>query len=88
MKLDALIDWYSTLTPETISDMRGIHHESADFRDPFNEVRGHRAIAAIFEHMFDTTENPQIPLLGSLLHYLKSRLSPPQSDTEERKMIS
>lgn len=147
MKLDALIDWYSTLTPETISDIRGIYHERAHFRDPFNEVRGHQAIAAIFEHMFNTTENPvfrvtskqkegatawvswtfsfglrgkalsvegvsrldfgddgrvidhrdywdttdlfiEIPLLGALLHHLKSRLSAPQSEFEERKVIS
>jgi len=58
MKLDALVDWYSTLTPETICELRGVYHERAHFRDPFNDVRGHRAIAAIFEHMFKTTDNP------------------------------
>jgi len=145
MNLDALIDWYSTLTPETIPAIRGIYHEKARFRDPFNDVRGHQAIAAIFEHMFDTTVNPvfrvtskqqegatawvswtfefglrgralsiegvsrldfgddgrvidhrdywdatdlfvQFPLLGSLLRYLKSRLSAPQSDAGESKV--
>ena len=58
MKLDALIHWYSTLTPETICELRGIYHEEAHFRDPFNDVRGHRAISAIFEHMFESTQNP------------------------------
>jgi len=58
MKLDAVIDWYSALTPETISGLREIYHEQAQFRDPFNCVRGHRAISAIFEHMFEVTDNP------------------------------
>ena len=58
MKLDALVDWYSTLTPETIRGIGEIYHEEAHFRDPFNDVRGHRAIAAIFEHMFEVTQKP------------------------------
>jgi len=58
MKLDALINWYSTLTPETIPGISKLYHEDAKFRDPFNDVRGHQAIAAVFEHMFETTEDP------------------------------
>ena len=58
MKLDALVDWYSTLTPKTITGISEIYHEEARFRDPFNDVRGHRAIAAIFEHMFEVTQQP------------------------------
>lgn len=58
MKLDALVDWYSTLKPETITRIRDVYHEEARFRDPFNDVRGLDAIARIFEHMFRTTEDP------------------------------
>ncbi len=144
MKLDALLDWYCTLTPETIPGIREIYHDQAHFRDPFNDVHGHQAIAAVFEHMFKTTENPvfhitatqkdghiawvswtfdfrlrgkalsiegvtrldfgddgrviahrdywdatdlfiELPLLGSLLRFLKSRLAAPGSDVVERK---
>jgi len=147
MKLDALVDWYSTLAPETICELRGIYHEQAHFRDPFNDIRGHRAIAAIFEHMFKTTDNPvfhitatqqdgatawvswtfdfrlrgkalsiegvtrldfgddgrviahrdywdaldlfvQLPLLGTLMRYLRSRLSATQPDAVEREETS
>jgi ketosteroid isomerase-like protein len=56
MKLQRLIDWYSQLTPESIPQLAEIYHEQASFSDPFNEVRGHRAIGAIFEHMFKTTK--------------------------------
>ena len=65
MKLDALVDWYSTLTPETIPGIGDIYHEDAHFRDPFNDVCGHRAIAAIFEHMFKVTEEPVFRITGT-----------------------
>ena len=58
MKLKELVNWYSTLTPETIPLLCEIYHEEASFRDPFNSVRGQREIAAIFEHMFETTQSP------------------------------
>ena len=58
MKLDALVRWYETLTPETVPQLGDLYHERARFRDPFNDVRGHAAIAAIFRHMFNTTEQP------------------------------
>ena len=58
MKLDALVQWYESLTPETIHDLGDIYHENARFRDPFNDVYGHEAIAGIFRHMFDATKNP------------------------------
>ena len=53
-----MIDCYSTLTPETVPNLREIYHEGEKFSDPFNHVRGHRAISAIFEHMFKATDNP------------------------------
>ena len=59
IKLEALIEWYSTLTPATIPRLREIYHEQARFRDPFNDVKGHAAIEVIFRHMFATTEQPR-----------------------------
>lgn len=58
MKLNALVDWYASLSPKSIERLRELYHEEASFRDPFNNVRGHDAIEAIFHHMFDTTEEP------------------------------
>jgi hypothetical protein len=58
VKLDALVNWYENLTPETVASLGEIYHEDARFRDPFNEVRGHAAIARIFQHMFMTTKDP------------------------------
>ena len=42
-----------TLTPQSLNDLP--HHVSADvhFVDPFNDVVGVTAMAAVFQHMFD-----------------------------------
>ena len=65
MKLDALVDWYTTLRPETVAGISEIYHEEARFRDPFNDVFGHQAIAGVFEHMFNTTRRPVFHISGT-----------------------
>lgn len=59
MKLNRLVEWYNNLTPQSIDDLRHLYHEQVRFRDPFNDLQGHAAIAALFRHMFDTTEDPR-----------------------------
>ncbi len=63
MNIQPLIDWYNTLSPSTISQVDQLYHEQASFRDPFNDVKGQEAIAAIFQHMFETTEQPRFRVL-------------------------
>jgi ketosteroid isomerase-like protein len=58
MKIDMLVDWYQRLSPSSLCNIGEIYHEKASFQDPFNSVQGQGQIAAIFQHMFDTTENP------------------------------
>lgn len=62
MKLNDLVDWYSTLTQESVSRVKELYHEEAHFRDPFNNVYGHNAIAAIFLHMFENTQHPEFQI--------------------------
>jgi len=58
MKLQELMNWYTDLTPESIPLISEIYHDQASFRDPFNDARGVDQIAAIFEHMFQVTQQP------------------------------
>lgn len=58
-RMDSLIEWYQTLSPETVNRVPEFYDERARFRDPFNDVRGHHAIIAIFQHMFDNSEQPR-----------------------------
>ena len=62
MKLEALLDWYANMSPETLYAVCDFYHEQARFRDPFNEVEGNTAIAAIFRHMFATTKEPEFEI--------------------------
>ena len=61
-RFEALLDWYSTLSPATLPQAADYYHRDAQFKDPFNEVEGVSAIIAVFEHMFSTTENPHFIL--------------------------
>lgn len=55
----ALIDFYQTLTPATLSRFGEFYSADAWFKDPFNEVRGLPAIERIFAHMFKQVGEPR-----------------------------
>lgn len=57
-RVAALIEWYRSLTPDTVAQVGEYYAEGASFRDPFNDVTGVAAIRRIFEHMFRQVEQP------------------------------
>lgn len=59
MSLDPLIDFYHTLTPQSIARFDVFYADDAYFKDPFNEVRGIDAIRRIFTHMFAQVDAPR-----------------------------
>jgi hypothetical protein len=62
-----LLEWYSTLTRETVGDSGRFYAADARFRDPFNDVRGLPAIEAILSHMFVHTGNPRFEILETVV---------------------
>ena len=46
-QLDALMEWYGTLTPQSLPEIRRFYASEARFKDPFNEVIGVAAITHI-----------------------------------------
>lgn len=60
----ALIDWFEHLSPQTIDQLPNFYATDAEFKDPFNEVRGIDAIAHIFRHMFTQVDEPRF-VIGS-----------------------
>jgi ketosteroid isomerase-like protein len=60
----ALIDWFEHLSPETLDRIPQFYAADAEFKDPFNEVRGTDAIAHIFRHMFTQVDEPRF-VVGS-----------------------
>ena len=53
-----LVQYFETLSPDTLHAVSRYYAADARFKDPFNDVHGPGAIAAIFAHMFDTLEQP------------------------------
>ncbi|WP_407068023.1 nuclear transport factor 2 family protein [Leptothrix discophora] len=54
-----LIGYFEQLGPADLARIDAIYAPDAAFKDPFNEVRGTAAIAAIFAHMFETMTAPR-----------------------------
>ena len=73
------IDAFESLTPLTLQSLEDCFAEDARFVDPFNDVKGRRAIRIVFEHMFASCENPQFAvdecLVDDGLAYLRWQFS-------------
>ena len=59
MNLPALVDFYQSLTIQSVARFPEFYAEDAYFKDPFNEVRGLAAIQRIFTHMFRQVAEPR-----------------------------
>jgi hypothetical protein len=66
-QLNALLDWYATLTPQSVAEVGRFYAADAHFKDPFNDVRGTAAIARLYAHMFVTTSAPRFVIDQRLL---------------------
>jgi hypothetical protein len=64
MPLEELIDFYTTLTPESLPRLAELYAANARFKDPFNDVEGVAAIEAVFRHMFAQVEAPSFTVLA------------------------
>jgi steroid Delta-isomerase len=66
MNVDALIRYFHDLTPESVARLAEFYTEDAFFKDPFNDVRGVKAIQRIFEHMFEHVIEPRFVVTEKL----------------------
>lgn len=62
-----LRDFYETLTPESLAEIGRCYADDAWFKDPFNEVTGVAAIAAIFGAMFTQVDAPRFVVREAIL---------------------
>ena len=63
--LARLVAFYEHLSIESLTQLGAVYAPDAHFKDPFNEVAGHAAILAIFEHMFVQVDAPRFVVLES-----------------------
>ena len=64
--LARLVAFYEHLSLENLAQLGAVYAPDAHFKDPFNEVQGHAAILAIFEHMFVQVDAPRFVVLESM----------------------
>ena len=67
MKLDELINFYHTLSPESVERFADFYSADAYFKDPFNEVRGLVPIQRIFSHMFKQVAEPRFVVTDQVI---------------------
>jgi steroid Delta-isomerase len=54
-----LVNFYETLTEQSLPQLHDLYTADAYFKDPFNEVRDVVAIEKIFAHMFVASDKPR-----------------------------
>ena len=69
------IRYFEQLQPADIAWLDRYYAADARFKDPFNDVRGVPAIARIFQHMFDSLEQPRFVVTQQLLQGNEAFLS-------------
>lgn len=54
-----VIEFFESISPESVARIAELYSADAWFKDPFNEVRGTAAIEAIFAAMFSQVDQPR-----------------------------
>lgn len=67
MSIDTLVQYFETLSPESVSTLHRHYTEDAYFRDPFNEVRGVGEISGIFNRMFENLIDPRFVVTNRIV---------------------
>lgn len=66
LALQEFVDYWQTLSPSSLARIGTFYTEDAYFRDPFNELRGHAAIAGLFHEMFVRLHDPRFAITETL----------------------
>jgi hypothetical protein len=67
MDLQRLVQFYETLSLQSVPQVAALYDPQARFKDPFNEVVGHAPIIHIFEHMFKQLDAPRFVVTSSIV---------------------
>ena len=61
-----IVQFFETLSPQSLTRLGDIYTPDAYFKDPFNEVAGEAAIRQIFQHMYVVLEAPRFVVTGQV----------------------
>ena len=65
--LGAVRAYWENLTRERVDALGEVYAPDAYFRDPFNEVRGTAELQRVFDHMYDSLDEPRFTITETLL---------------------
>ena len=71
--IDAYVKAFTSLRPGNIDTLLALVEIDVVFVDPFNNLRGKAAFGAVFEHMFETTIEPQFTVSDIALSTVRDR---------------
>jgi hypothetical protein len=70
----AYADYFATLTPENVGNLRALVTADMHFKDPFNDINGVDRVIGLLHHMFETTQGAKFVIrdhaLGSSLAFI------------------
>jgi hypothetical protein len=73
--VDRAVEFFETLSPQTLRQLQEFYGADARFKDPFNEVEGTPAITKIFEHMFASLHEPRFVVTGRVVQGMQCFLT-------------
>ena len=65
--LERLVRFYENISVASLAQLPAIYARDAQFKDPFNEVRGIEPIEAVFRHMFVQVDEPRFVVATRVL---------------------
>ena len=65
--VEKIVTYFETFTPQSTPRVAEFYAPDAYFKDPFNEVRGLKAIEAIYSHMFDALTAPRFIVTSQIV---------------------
>ena len=71
--IEAYVKAFTSLRPGNIDTLLALVEIDVVFVDPFNKLRGKAAFGAVFEHMFETTIEPQFTVSDVALSTVRDR---------------
>jgi steroid Delta-isomerase len=66
VELQRVVRFFETISKQSLAELAQVYGPDAYFKDPFNEVRGFKAIQRIFLTMFDQVDAPGFKVIRAL----------------------
>jgi hypothetical protein len=70
-----IICWFENLTPQTLDLINTIYSAEATFRDPFNNIVGRAGVTQVYQHMFDSLQQPRFIITNTVMQDLQAFVS-------------